>query len=89
MTVLAGCGKLTITNGDSITATELESFFRKHKIDNNYAVALKKRSTSDAYLATIHGYPDNLSVCKSLIEPYNKDLSLSVISGNYYCEELH
>ena len=41
-----------------------------------------------AYLATIHGYPNNLSVCKELIAPYNKDSSKSVIAGEYYCEEL-
>ena len=86
--LLAGCGPVTGTTGNSVTAAELESFFRGHKVDGHYAVALKKSSIADAYLATIHGYPDNLSVCRSLIEPYNKDPKLSAVPGNYYCEEL-
>jgi len=85
---LSGCGKITITVGDSITAEELESFFRKHKVDGNYPVALKKHSIGDSYLATIHGYPDNLSVCQQIIEPYNKNKKSSAIEGEYYCEVL-
>jgi hypothetical protein len=41
-----------------------------------------------AYLATIHGYPNNRSVCEQIIAPYNKDAALSVIPGEYFCEEL-
>ena len=84
----SGCEKITITSGDSITTEKLENFFRKHKVDGNYPVALKKRSIAESYLATIHGYPDNLSVCKQIIEPYNKDPKLSTIEGDYYCEVL-
>jgi len=79
--LLSGCGK-------TLTEEELESFFRKHKIEGSYPVALKKRSVADAYLATIHGYPDNLSVCKEIIEPYNKNQELSTVEGEYYCEVL-
>jgi len=39
-------------------------------------------------LATVHGYPNNMSVCEDLIEPYNNDASLSVISGQFFCERL-
>ena len=75
--------------GDSITNEQLESFFRAHKVEGNHVVALKKRSVGVvAYLATIHGYPDNLSVCEEVAAPYNKDGSTSVIAGEYYCEEL-
>lgn len=75
--------------GDSVTSGELESFFRARKVDGKHVVALKKRSAGVvAYLATIHGYPDNLSVCEELVAPYNKDSSMSVIHGVYYCEEL-
>ena len=74
---------------DSITSEELESFFRARKVDGNHVVALKKRSAGlVSYLATIHGFPDNLSVCEELVVPYNKDSSMSVIRGEYYCEEL-
>jgi hypothetical protein len=75
--------------GDSITNEQLESFFRAHKVEGNHVVALKKRSLGAvSYLATIHGYPDNRSVCEELVVPYNKGSSASVISGDYYCEEL-
>ena len=86
--MLSGCEKVTITSGDSITEEKLESFFRKHKVGGNYPVAIKKHSIAESYLATIHGYPDNLSVCKQIIEPYNKDQKLSAIEGEYYCEVL-
>jgi len=87
-TLLMGCDQVTVTTGDSISSSDLESLFRKHKIDGNHAVALKKRSAGVSYLVTIHGYPNNLSVCEELIAPYNEDLSLSVLSGEYFCEEL-
>jgi len=89
--MIAGCSldfPVAITYGDSITEAELESFFRKHKVENHYVVALKKRSIVDVYLVTVHGYPNNLSVCEDLIAPYNKDASRSTIPGDYYCEEL-
>ena len=86
---IVGCNKLTITTGKSISDKELEQFFRKHQVDDNYAVALKKKSLDvTSYLATIHGYPNNLSVCSELIVPYNKDASLSTMPGTYFCEEL-
>jgi len=80
--ILTGCGKTTLTE------EKLESFFRKHKVGSDYPVALKKRSIAESYLATIHGYPDNLSVCEQIIEPYNKNQKLSDIEGEYYCEVL-
>jgi hypothetical protein len=61
--VSAGCGPVTVTIGNSITDAELEQFFRQHKVDGNYAAALKKNSLGTSYLATIHGYPNNLEVC--------------------------
>jgi len=81
---LAGCSQY----GDSITAEELEGFFRQHKVDGNYAVALKKHSAGESYLVTVHGYPNNLAVCEQLIAPYNKGSESSVIPGTYYCEVL-
>jgi hypothetical protein len=87
--IMTGCLPQFDTFGDSISNEELEAFFKKHKVDGNYAVAIKKRSLgSVSYLTTIHGYPNNLSVCEDLITPYNKDESMSVVSGKYYCEEL-
>ena len=42
-------------------------------VDGHYAVAIKKRSLGgESYLATVHGYPTNLSVCEQLIAPYNQ-----------------
>ncbi|MDD4295184.1 MAG: hypothetical protein PHP69_06715 [Candidatus Omnitrophica bacterium] len=80
--IITGCGKTIVTE------EKLESFFRKHKVGSDYPVALKKRSIAESYLATIHGYPDNLSVCRQVIEPYNKDTKLSAVEGGYYCEVL-
>lgn len=57
-------------------------------MDGNTVAAIKKRSFAQSYLATVHGYPNNMSVCEELIEPYNKDPSLSGVPGEYYCEEL-
>jgi hypothetical protein len=55
---LVGCGPATVTTGDSISSDDLQSFFGKHKIDGNGAVAIMKRSFGEvSYLATIHGYP--------------------------------
>ena len=87
--LITGCTSTTITSGDSITDSELEQFFVKHKVDGSVVAALKKRSAGVvAYLSTIHGYPNNLSVCEELIAPYNRDASMSVIPGEYFCEEL-
>jgi hypothetical protein len=87
--LLMGCDQVTVTTGDTIPSSEVEDFFRKHKVDGNRAVAMRKRSLGVvSYFATIHGYPDNLSVCEEVIAPYNKDASLSDIPGQYFCEEL-
>ena len=59
--LLAGCNRISVTTGDSISNEDLEAFFRKHKVEGNSAVSLKKSSTGVAsYLATIHGYPDDV-----------------------------
>lgn len=87
--VITGCTSITVISGDSITESELEGFFTKHKVEGNVVAALKKRSAGVvSYLATIHGYRNNLSVCEELVAPYNKDASMSVMPGEYYCEEL-
>ena len=87
--LVAGCNQVTLTTGDSVTEGELEQFFRTHRAAGNHAVALKKSSLGGAaYLATVHGYPNNLSVCNELISPYNEDSSLSTVPGSYFCEEL-
>lgn len=53
------------------------------------AFALVKDSLGGtAWLATIHGYPDNGSVCAELIEPYNRDPELSTVPGVYRCDEI-
>jgi hypothetical protein len=83
------CAPGTNIPGASITDADLESFFRNHPVDGNHVAALKKRSAGViSYLATVHGYPNNLSVCEELIKPYNENTSQSVLPGDYYCEEL-
>ena len=75
--------------GSDISSSDLEAYLRKHTVDGQHPVAVKKRSLGGvSYLVTIHGYPTNLSVCEDLIAPYNKDQSQSVIPGEYFCEEL-
>ena len=87
--LLTACGQAKIAASSAITSEELESFFRHHTVNDHHAVALKKRSAAgDSYLATVHGYPNNLAVCQQLIKPYNEDPQLSVMSGQYFCEEL-
>ena len=75
--------------GGDLSSSDVETFFRGHKVDGYYAVALKKRSVAGViYLVTIHGFPTNMSVCEDVMAPYNKDPSLSAIEGEYFCEEL-
>lgn len=75
--------------GSDITYEEFEIYLRNHTIDGNVAVAIKKASFAGvAFLATVHGYPDNSSVCEDLIEPYNNDPSMSVMGGQYFCQRL-
>jgi hypothetical protein len=89
VTFLTGCDQVTVATGDNVTSSEVEAFFRKHKVDGNHAVAMKKRSLGVvAYLGTIHGFPNNFSVCEEVLAPYKKDASLSTIPGSYFCEDL-
>lgn len=75
--------------GKSMTEEQLEAFVRGRTVNGKPVVALKKRTGGlDAYLATIHGYPNNLSVCEELVKPYNADASMSTLPGQYFCEEL-
>lgn len=79
--------------GGDLTEEDLDAFFRKHTVSGKHVVAVKKLTTISgqsavSYLSTIHGYPDNLGVCKELIAPYNEDPSLSVIPATYFCEVL-
>ena len=69
---------------------DLERYFKNHTVSGNRVAALKKRiiANETAYLATIHGYPNNLAVCEELIAPYNIDSSKSVLPGTYFCELL-
>lgn len=68
----------------------LQRYFKNHTVAGNRVAALKKRiiGNETAYLATIHGYPNNLAVCEDLIAPYNTDSSKSVLPGTYFCELL-
>jgi hypothetical protein len=93
LSALLGCDLGNPVQGRDLSEEGLEAFFRKHTVNGNHAVAAKVRFTVPspgvAYLLTVHGYPNNLSVCEELIAPYNKDPSLSVMPGNtYFCEVL-
>lgn len=83
-----GCGGDPVAK--SMTEEQLEAFFRGRTVHGEAVVALKKRiiDGQNSYLATIHGYPNNLSVCEELIKPYNADASMSTLPGQYFCEVL-
>jgi hypothetical protein len=90
--VIAASGSGTESSGD-LSEEDLERFFRRHTISGNQPVALKLRfsvpTPGSAYLATVHGYPNNRQVCEELIAPYNTDPSLTTIpGGRYFCEVL-
>ncbi|NNE49142.1 MAG: hypothetical protein HKP43_06985 [Altererythrobacter sp.] len=53
---------------------DLTKAYTTKLVGTSRAVALKKAGFGGvAWLATIHGYADNRSVCEELIEPYNQD----------------
>lgn len=88
--VLGGCGPVSITYGDRLSQEDLQRFLRKHRPEPSPAAAVMRAlGSTESYLATVHGYPNNLAVCEELIEPYNLDPTLSVLQGgHYYCIEL-
>ena len=91
--LLSWCSNSNWNEWWNLTEEELETFFRQHTVEGNNAVALKINFIYPlpwiAYVATIHWYPDNKSVCEELIAPYNNDPSLSVAPwSTYYCEIL-
>ena len=79
--VVAACGTRTSDQED------VRRFFSEHKIGRSPDYAVMKNGTD--HLATIHGYADDLSVCMEIIEPYNKDASLSTLAGTYSCVPLN
>lgn len=66
---------------------DVKAFFAKHKVGSSPDYAVMKNGTD--HLMTIHGYADDLATCMQLIEPYNRDSSLSVIPGAYSCVPLN
>ncbi len=48
----------------------------------------KNNAAGDAWLATVHGYPDNRLTCEQLIAEYNEESELSVFDGTYRCEPI-
>ena len=81
LVIIAGCSK------ESTTQDDLKKYFSNHKIGSSPDYAIMKNGTD--YLATIHGYMDDQSVCLSIIKPLNEDPSLSVMPGTYTCVPLN
>jgi hypothetical protein len=54
----------------------------------NRAAALKKMNDVRvvSYLATNHGYPDNLAFYLDLITSYNTDKSMPAVADKYFCK---
>ena len=69
------------------TQEDLKEYFATHKIGASPDYAIVKNG--DDYLATVHGYMDDQSVCLALIKPMNEDPSQSVIPGAYSCVALN
>jgi len=65
----------------------LKAYFAKHRVGSSADYAIVKNGTD--YLATVHGYMDDGSVCEQLIAPYNKNPALSVLPGTYSCVPLN
>lgn len=85
--VLSGCDQSPSSLGEY--NENLKSAYQSMPPGQSPAYAPMKESTAGPnWLATIHGYPDNLGVCEELIEPYNNDPDLSVIQGRCYCERV-
>lgn len=65
----------------------VKEFFAKNRVGSSPDYAVMKNGTD--HLITIHGYSNDLDVCLRLIEPYNRDPSLSTIPGSYTCVPLN
>ncbi|MGH9340478.1 MAG: hypothetical protein ACRD1R_13030 [Acidobacteriota bacterium] len=78
---VGGCGVQKADQAD------VQRFFSTHKVGSSPDYAVMKNGTD--HLTTIHGYMDDLATCMQLIEPYNKDSSLSTLPGTYSCVPLN
>lgn len=79
---LIGCNVQNETDQEAV-----KKFFATHRIGSSPDYAVMKNGTD--HLLTIHGYANDLDVCLKLIEPYNRDASLSTFSGKYTCVPLN
>jgi hypothetical protein len=90
--VLASCaGEGNNSKADPVSDFEMElvKTYQGKPAGTSRAYALHKQTVGGpAWLATIHGYPDNKTVCEQLIEPYNSGEMPSDLPGTYFCEEL-
>ena len=83
VSALMGCD----SGPTQITQDDLKAYFAKHRVGSSADYAIVKNGTD--YLATVHGYMDDGSVCEQLIAPYNKNPALSVLPGTYSCVPLN
>ena len=70
-----------------VDQVSVKEFFSKHRVGQSPDYAVIKNGKD--HLLTIHGYANDLDVCLRLIEPYNRDSSLSVTPGSYECVPLN
>lgn len=80
---LFGCG----TGQKEVGQETVKDFFAKNRVGSSPDYAVMKNGTD--HLITIHGYANDLEVCQRLIEPYNRDPSLSAVPGSYTCVPLN
>jgi len=75
-------------SGQKVVGQEaVKEFFAKNRVGSSPDYAVMKNGTD--HLLTVHGYGNDLDVCLRLIEPYNRDPSLSTIPGIYTCVPLN
>jgi hypothetical protein len=91
--LLAACHGDASNAPDANGATNFQMKLRKVLQDkpegSSRAVAIVKSGMAGPdWLVTVHGYADNRAVCEQLIREYNEDSELSVLPGEYYCEEI-
>jgi hypothetical protein len=80
---LVGCENRT----KEVSQTDVKGYFSHHRVGSSPDYAVMKNGSD--YLATIHGFMDDQSVCTELIEKYNRNVSLSVLPGRYTCVQLN
>jgi len=86
--LLSGCSEALGSSAEDLNEYERslqEAYATRPEGSDDAAALFKDGPAGRAWLATIHGYPNNLEVCEELIAPYNSDQTMSDLPGTYRC----